>query len=345
MRPADRLSKLAFWTLVIVALVGFGLGLVFATNASAAGQTVPGATDEPMPVSTAEDPVGVNETAYIEPVPEPGDEWYEASATDGSWISYVNPRDEYRSPYEGHGSGKIGITLRNESGAVIVGESVPNTTVVIPTGESLAWHSAADPVEINLPLTDHYERPLDADQFGTHEELPQGDGYLDSHTVEWHGLPANATVAYDEAEVVGEHADRIEVVGYIQQAHQSWDSDVDPLDDAVSYEEAGGEWTYRPGESHGQMIVVLQLVPPEEGADDRDLERRAALDQLSGIEAMNETAGDADTETTERNETPQASQTEAAASGWMDRAIERHVLFGIGATMIGFLVAIAYSRR
>ena len=35
--------------------------------------------------------------------------------------------------------------------------------------------------------------------------------------------------------------------------------DVDPIEDAQSYDEAGGGWTMYPGVSHGQVVVVLQL--------------------------------------------------------------------------------------
>ena len=211
-------------------------------------------TDAPYPVSEEE---------YVQPVPEEGDPYFEAAADDGSWVSYKNPRDEYRSPNLGDGSGKICITLRNEHGEVIIGKTVPNTTVTIPTGDALEWHSSADPITVELPLTHHYDRPLDADQFGTSPDLPQGDGYLDSHCYEFHGLPEDGTVEYGEAQVEGEHADRINVVGYIQQEHQAWDSDVDPIADAESYEDAGGGWTYRTDASHGQVVVVLQLDPPE----------------------------------------------------------------------------------
>ncbi|WP_290811092.1 PGF-CTERM sorting domain-containing protein [Halovivax sp.] len=212
----------------------------------------------------------VSEEAYEEAVPEPGDRWYEASASDGSWISYVNPRDEYRSPYLGGGSGKVCVTLLNEAGEPIVGESIPDTTVTVPTGESLEWHTGADPMTVEYPLTDHYERPLDADQFGTDPDLPQGDGYLDSHCIEWHGLPEDATIEYGEAQIEGEHAEDVELVGYIQQAHEAWDTDVDPIEDAVSYEEAGGGWTYETDASHGQAVVVLQLAEStgDEGSSD-----------------------------------------------------------------------------
>ncbi len=207
----------------------------------------------------------VSEEAYVEAAPEKGDAYFEAAASDGSWISYKNPRDEYRSPYLGDGSAKICVALHNENGEPIVGETLPNTTITIPTGDAIGWHSSADPITVQLPLTEHYDRPLDADQFGT-SDLPQGDGYMDSHCYEFHGLTEDETVEYGEATVDGEHADRLEVVGYVQHAHSAWDSDVDPIADAESYEEAGGGWTYYPGGSHGQVVVVLQL-DSEDGSD------------------------------------------------------------------------------
>ena len=200
----------------------------------------------------------VSEDHYEEPVPGPGDAYFEAEADDGSWVSYINPRDSYRSPYLGDGSGKICITLVNEAGDPIVGESVPNTTATIDTGDELEWHDDADPFVVEFPLSDHYNRPLDSDQFGTSPDVIQGDGYLDSHCLEWHGLPEDETVSYGELELEGVYADDVEVVGYIQQAHDAWDSDVDPLEDAQSYEDVGG-WTYQTDDSHGQVVAVLQL--------------------------------------------------------------------------------------
>lgn len=214
----------------------------------------------------------------MEEVPKEGDPYFEAVANDGSWISYDNPRDGYRSPYLGEGSAKMCVALYNENGEPIVGESVPNTTVTLPTGEMLDWHSSADPITVKLPMTEHYDRPLDADQFGT-SDLPQGDGYLDSHCYEFHGLPEDATVEYDEVSIEGEHADRIDLVGYIQQEHEAWDSDIDPIADAESYDEAGGEWTYRSDGSHGQVVVVLQLNSSEDSAADSNDDDRNDKDQ------------------------------------------------------------------
>ena len=214
---------------------------------------------DPVPETEAAIQENVSEDAYAEPVPEEGDLFFEEGAGDGSWVSYVNPRDEYRDPNLGQGSGKICVTLLNEAGQPIVGESVPNTTATVPTGDSLEWHSDADPFVVEFPLTEHYVRPLDSDQFGTNPELPQGDGYMDSHCLEWHGLPEDETVEYGEVELEGAHADDIEVVGYVQQAHQAWDTDVHPIGDAESYEATEGGWTYETDESHGQTVVVLQL--------------------------------------------------------------------------------------
>ena len=232
----------------------------------------------------ASDTNATSEEAYVQSVPKKGDPYFEAEANDGSWISYENPRDEYRSPYQGDGSAKMCVVLLNEDGEPIVGETVPNTTVTIPTGDAVGWHSSADPITVQLPLTQHYDRPLDADQFGTSEDLPQGDGYLDSHCYEFHGLSEDATVEYGEAQLDGEHADRIDIVGYIQHEHSAWDSDIDPIVDAEPYEEAGGGWTYRADGSHGQVVVVLQL--------DSSKEQESGDDTSDGTGS----AGDVDTE-------------------------------------------------
>ncbi|WP_459886930.1 PGF-CTERM sorting domain-containing protein [Halostagnicola bangensis] len=210
----------------------------------------------------------VSEEAYEEPAPEPDDQYFEAAHPDGDWVSYVNPRDKYRSPYLGDGSGKICVTLVNEEGEFVEGQSIPDTTVEVPTGDSLEWHTYADPFTVEYPLTENYERPLDADQFGTSPDLAQGDGYMDSHCMEIHGMPEDGTIEYGEASLSGEHADDVEVVGYIQQANEGWDTDVDPIEDAESYEEAGGGWTYYPDGSHGQVVVVLQLDGADGGADE-----------------------------------------------------------------------------
>lgn len=212
----------------------------------------------------------VSEEAYVQPAPEPGDPYYEAAADDGSWVSYENPRDEYREPYLGEGSGKICVTLLNENGDPVIGESVPNTTVTIPTGGATTWHSEADPMTVEFPMNDHYEFPLDGDQFGTSPDVAQGDGYMDSHCLEFHGNAENATLTYGQAQISGEYADRIDVVGYIQQVPKGdgWETDIDPIDAAEPYDEAGGGWTYNAAENatHAQVVVVLQLDAP---ADER----------------------------------------------------------------------------
>ncbi|WP_440767396.1 PGF-CTERM sorting domain-containing protein [Natronorubrum sp. DTA7] len=259
---ADRTRVTVAAGVFALCLVGI-LGLAVMGGASAdESVAASGATIDPDASTNAT----VSEDAYVEAAPERGDPYYEAS--NGDWVSYINPRDEYRSPYLGDGSGQICVTLLNEAGEPIVGETVPNTTVTIETGDELNWHSQANPMTVQYPVTDHYDRPLDADQFGTTPDLAQGDGYMDSHCISIHGQPEDSTIEYGEAQIDGEHADKIELVGYIQQAHDTWDTSVDPIEDAESYEEAGGEWTFRPDGSHGQVTVVLQLDGDATGVDD-----------------------------------------------------------------------------
>ncbi|MFD1641381.1 hypothetical protein [Halohasta litorea] len=255
-------SRVGFAVLLCLSLIG---SIVAPAAVAAQGET---------------NAVNVTEDAYTEPAPEPGDEYFEAAADDGSWVSYVNPRDEYRDPYLGDGSGKICTVLLNEAGEPIVGETVPNTTVTIPTGETLEWHSSADPMTVEYPLTEHYERPLDADQFGTSDDVAQGDGRMDSHCIEFHGPAIGDEIEYGEATVDGDHADEIEVVGYIQRDGYAWETDIDPIDAATSYEDAGGGWTFRESESHGQVVVVLQLTSDES----------AENGTAAGVEAAESTA-------------------------------------------------------
>jgi len=237
----------------------------------------------------------VSEEAYVQPAPEPGDPYFEAAADDGSWVSYDNPRDEYRNPYLGEGSGKICVTLLNENGEPVIGESVPNTTVTVPTGGATTWHSEADPMTVTFPMDDHYEFPLDGDQFGTSPDVAQGDGYMDSHCLEFHGNPEDATLTYGEAQISGEYADRIDVVGYIQQVPEGdgWDTDIDPVDAAEPYDEAGGGWTYTSDASHGQAVVVLQLdAPADERFESTDPNSGESSDSQTTDNDEPSTAGD-----------------------------------------------------
>ncbi|MFC7209643.1 PGF-CTERM sorting domain-containing protein [Natronoarchaeum sp. GCM10025321] len=303
------------------------------------------------------------EEEYRQEVPSPGDPYFEASASDGSWVSYVNPRDEYREPYLGDGSGKICVSVYNADGQVAVGETVPNTTVSIPTGESTSWHSSADPFVVDLPLTDNYERPLDADQFGTDSDLPQGDGYLDSHCIELHGLPTDESVSYGEATVEGEFADRVEVVGYIQQAGQSWDSDIDPLAEARSYEQAGGGWTYEPGASHGQVTVVLQIDHPQtsdDSGDDNDTDDSGDGNDTDDSGDGNDTddSGDDDTDDSGDDDTDDSGDDETNEEGTEEEESTSNTDddptqsdddtvsgFGIAVAVISLLAVLVLTKR
>ena len=305
MSPAySRRALVVLTTLVAiigVITVGVLVGGLFVDEADAASSTE---ATSPVQSSTTTDEVGVSEEPYSEPVPEEGDPFFEAEASDGRWISYINPRDDYRSPYLGDGSGKICTTLLNEAGDPVVGESIPNTTVTVETGDELEWHDDADPFVVEYPLTTHYDRPLDADQFGTTDELPQGDGYLDSHCLEWHGLPEDETVSYGEPTIEGDHADDIEFVGVVEQPNDTWDSDVDPIEDAQPYEEAGG-WTYETDGSHGQAVVVLQL-----DRDEADLESPASSDDDSTSDDDTTTSDDTTDEQTNSSEAESAADTD-----------------------------------
>ncbi|THE64335.1 PGF-CTERM sorting domain-containing protein [Salinadaptatus halalkaliphilus] len=278
----------------VVAVSVLAGGVAAGTVSVADQPTAQAQADVPTAVATQD---GVSEEAFVEPVPEEGDAYFEAAAEDDSWVSYINPRDEYRSPYLGEGSGKLCVALVNEQGEPVAGESIPGTTVTVPTGEELEWHGDADPFTVEYPLTDNYDRPLDSDQFGTTDDLPQGDGYLDSHCFEWHGLTENDTVSYSDATIEGEHADDIELVGYVQQTHESWDTDVDPIDDARPYEETGGGWTYHPDGSHGQVVVVVQLdgEPVHSTVDDFDEDSSESSDSEPATEPA--TPGDDSTAT------------------------------------------------
>lgn len=306
-------SRFAPLVCLLVIAGTIGVALVLGSSAGVGAQPASeGASIDAqnVPGEPSIDAQNVTEEAYVEIAPTPGDPYFEAEDADGEWISYENPRDEYRSPYLGEGSGKICVSVYNEAGEPIVGTTVPNTTVTIPTGEDLEWHSHADPMTVAFPLVEHYERPLDADQFGTSPDLPQGDGYLDAHCIEFHGMGANSTVSYGEVEITGEYADRLTVVGYVEVTHTAWESDVDPLEDARPYANISGGWTYGPEESHGQVVAVLQLDPtvagPETGSEDTgDAGRQAGETDADGQDETeddtrsdtSDTTGDEQTDT------------------------------------------------
>ncbi|QRV17587.1 PGF-CTERM sorting domain-containing protein (plasmid) [Haloterrigena salifodinae] len=330
MIPSRTAVAAGLMALLLVGSLGVA-GMTAAASSAPAADATAGASAQEN--ETAQN---VSEEAYVEPAPEEGELYYEAS--NGDWVSYVNPRDEYRSPYLGDGSGKIGVTLLNEAGEPIVGKTVPNTTVTIPTGETTSWHSHADPVTVQFPLTEHYDRPLDADQFGTTDDLPQGDGYMDSHTIEMHGHPEDATIEYGEAQVSGEHADKIEVVGYIQKAHDTWETDIDPLEAAEPYEEAGGGWTYEPNGSHGQVIVVLQLDSDVTGADGGSAVDDGTNDSTNSTDGENTSDPDNETETSPSDETNGDDGNDDGGSSEMPG-------FGVPAVVIALTVAALVAAR
>jgi len=116
---------------------------------------------------------------------------------------------------------------------------------------------------------------------------------MDSHCIEFHGPAVDAEISYGEASVDGDHTDRIEVVGYIQKGGDTWDTDIDPLEAATSYEEAGGGWTYRESASHGQAVVVLQLTGEDSTDTDSNSNETATTgpDNRTSTNTEDETPG------------------------------------------------------
>src|SRR6056297_3504004 len=102
-------------SLAIAALAVLALGAIVA---AAAATPIAQLTDDPS-AQIADDPRAPSlaqenatdgepiEDEFVVEAPEEGDEYFEAVADDRRWISYLNPRDEYRDPYLGEGSGKI----------------------------------------------------------------------------------------------------------------------------------------------------------------------------------------------------------------------------------------------
>lgn len=316
---------------VVVLASTLSFGVVLGQSSGPSASSAVGTTA--IPATTQGD---VSEPEFVAPVPEEGDAFFEAAADDGSWISYVNPRDGYRSPYLGDGSGKLCVALVNEEGEPVVGETIPNTTATIETGDELDWHEEANPFVVEFPLTDHYDRPLDADQFGTDPDLPQGDGYLDAHCFEWHGLPEDETVEYGEVELEGDHADDLRVVGYVQQAHEAWETDVDPIADAEPYDAAGG-WTYEEGASHGQAVVVIAL---DRDGDDLDAgDGGTSPDEANDAsDDPNETSDESDDEPDERADTTERSTDD-------ENAVDSVPGFGPLLALIAVALAALVGRR
>lgn len=226
-----------------------------------------GLDEEPLTYSNSIENISdidISEEPFIQEAPEEGDEYFEAKGegTNG-WISYINPRDEYRGQISTHqpGSGKVCISLLNERKQPVLGKSLENTTVSIEFGQSLDWHNHTNPFEVDFPLNENYERPLDADQFGTSSDVPQGDGYMDSHCIEWHEIPEEDTITYQDPEILGENSTDIEVLGIIEQDAQSWNTDLQIPSDLSDYEseEVTGELLKHDEHQHGQATIVLTL--------------------------------------------------------------------------------------
>lgn len=130
------------------------------------------------------------------------------------------------------------------------------------------------------------------------------------------------------------------MVGYIQHAHSAWDSDVDPITDAESHEEAGGGWTFHPGGSHGQVAVVLQLDSSGTASNGSDTD---ASGEAEGDEHDGDTADATDRAT---NETDGTGDGEANAEAGAEHEIDEQPGFGVLVTALALsLGVLARTRR
>lgn len=202
-----------------------------------------------------------------------GEEFLEASNED--WVSYKNPRDRFHPDYhevgesvpdevmnkERPGSGKFCMSLLNEANQPVMGETLNNVTAEMHI-EGLEWHSLANPFRVNYPLNENYDRrPLDGDQFGSSDNLSQGDGYLDSHCIEFHLEKEDLSLNYSQIDVYGQDSEGVEVVGYRENIGV-WDSTIDPVEDVYEYnasELSDGKVSMDEENTHFQVVGVLRL--------------------------------------------------------------------------------------
>ena len=255
------------WVIATVAVfLSFSLLLLFANFGVVEDDRNHGLNEEPLTYSDSLENISeveITEEPFIQEAPREGDEYFEAEDEDGDWISYINPRDEYHGQISTHqpGSGKFCVSLLNERKQPILGNTLENTTVEIEFGQNLDWHNHTNPFEVDFPLNENYDRPLDGDQIGTSSDVPQGDGYMDSHCIEWHEIPLEDTITYQEPEILGENSSDIEVLGMIEQDGQSWNTDLKIPGDLNDYksEEVTGELLKDNDHTHGQAMVFLTL--------------------------------------------------------------------------------------
>lgn len=197
------------------------------------------------------------------------------------WISYNNPRDQNHPDYvldggeytvaernskihewkrERPGSGKVCISVMNENNEPISGATLNETSIKFRGLENLSWHDEV-PFKVELPMHRNYEQPLDGDQFGITPLLPQGDGYLDSHCIEFHFVESDFSINHEGVQIDGAQSEDLEVVGYREKLG-SWDSDINLSQDFYDLgknENASGEVSMNKDQSHFQIVAALRL--------------------------------------------------------------------------------------
>lgn len=199
---------------------------------------------------TGEDPEDGNDTRveerHVTPAPEP-------DYVGEDYLSYPNPRDHYKHDQDIHreGSAKVCHIMLNQRGEVVTGETVDDVQLSVDTDIP---YEDARPVTFDTPVNQV------ADLVGTSEDLREGDGYLDAECAEFHDLRLNETYHYSQANISGEDAENVEVVGH----QEFWNNQYDPLEDVEEYgnsSNSDGEITLSPGYNtrHAEVVVVSQI--------------------------------------------------------------------------------------
>lgn len=172
------------------------------------------------------------------------------------WISYPNPRDVMPDPYtaQDEPSIKVCTVLLNQDNEVITGETVDNAEVSMDIGG--VPYGEAHPATFDLPLTQY------SDMIGANENMPEGDGWLDSECMEFANL-APGSFTYSEPAITGSDSQDIEFVGVTEYWNQQnvgepFDKNVDAYG---ATDLSDGEFSLGPSHDrrHIELVYVFRL--------------------------------------------------------------------------------------
>lgn len=202
-------------------------------------------TEEQPPSDGAENESQVEER-HVTPAPEP-------DYVGEDYLSYPNPRDHYKHDEGIHREGSIKVChiMLNQNGEVIRGDTIDDMTLSVDTDIP---YDDAESITFDTPVNQV------ADLVGTSDELVEGDGYLDAECAEYHDLRLNETYHYSQADLSGENADEVDVIGY----QEFWSNQYEPLDAVEDYgtsSNSDGDINLSPGYNtrHAEVIVVTQI--------------------------------------------------------------------------------------